>query len=90
MLEIALWRPIWSLDPEKKQFSKISDPERLREIYLDICKGRLIHAAGSQYARAAEICFARDLGDDIEDWQFHKFLRENVIGRIVMCVRGLG
>ena len=71
-----------ALDPEKKGFTKVSDPEKLRRILLELCKDKLRHAIGRRYAKAAEICLTPDLGDGLDSWQFQRFVREQVVGRL--------
>ncbi len=82
LVEIAFWRPLHALDPENRRFTRISDPEKLRQILLDICEGRLAHAAGSQYARATKICLTKGLGDGMNEWQFQRFVRNHVVEEI--------
>lgn len=71
-----------ALDPERKGFSRISDPEKLRLVFLEICKDKLCHVMGRRYAKATEICLTRGLGDGLMDWQFQRYIREHVVEQL--------
>jgi hypothetical protein len=77
-LEIAFWRPVQALDPEKKGFSKVHNPEKLRDILLDVCSKKLAHTMGSRYAKDTEDCLVRGLGDGLDTWQFQRHVRGRI------------
>lgn len=82
LLEVAFWRPVHALDPEKKGFSRIADPEKLRSVLLNLCKDKLCHVMGRRYAKATDTCLTRGLGDGLEDWQFQRYIRDQVVGKL--------
>ena len=82
LLEIAFWRPIYALDPEKKSFSKIEDPEKLRDIFLELSRSKLAHTAGSRYALAVENCLLRSISDQKNEWHLQRYVRNQVLSNL--------
>ncbi len=71
-----------ALDPERKGFSRVSDPEKLRLILLELCKDKLCHVMGQRYAKATETCLTHGLGDGLEGWNFQRYIREHVVEKL--------
>ena len=84
-----MWRPITSLDPEKKSFRKITNPEHLRETFLDLASSRLAHAVGYTYTEATQLCLTRDLYDGMEDWEIQKLFQEDIVNKLSAKYQGL-
>lgn len=58
------------------------DPEKVRDILLDVCNKKLAHTVGSRYTKATETCLTRGLGDGLDDWQFQRHVRDQIVGNL--------
>jgi hypothetical protein len=68
------------MDPKRKNFNDLRNPESLREFLLTKAQAKLAHSMGSSYADAASFCWGKARGlESYESWQYQQVIRTSVL-----------
>jgi hypothetical protein len=68
------------MDSKRRNFEHVGDPEKLRDTLLGSAYAQLAHAAGTRYADAARVCLERRDWSALEEWQYQRAVRTQVLG----------
>jgi hypothetical protein len=71
------------MDPKKKNFNDLRNPESLRDFLLTKAHAKLAHSMGSRYADAAKFCWEKARAvEGYESWQYQQVIRNSVLSSL--------
>lgn len=84
LVEIARWKllPDISMDAKGTKTTKAKKPEQLRDFFLGKNYAHLAHSAGTHYAEATKVCLERRGWTGLEEWQYQRVVRNEVLARL--------
>lgn len=84
LVEIGRWKLLGDIRMDSKgtKTTTVKKPEYLRDFLLRANLAHISHSAGTQCAEAVKVCLERRSWTGLEDWQYQRVIRNEVLARL--------